>query len=206
MAKKETTVTVKRSIMMELSLEEVSKMAHQMADTMTEIKALEDELKAASTDFKDRIKGKEVEMNALKDQIQAGERSIILECDRVKNFEKGVIEFWHDGKIIEEETMTASDHQADLEFDENANAEEAKRIEEIESPEKEEELQEELKLTKQQKARFRELFNAAIVATKERRFDDAVDLFNDALEIKPNDEKSIERKNQLRPFLTKEPK
>ena len=57
-------------------------------------------------------------------------------------------------------------------------------------------------LTKQDKQRFRELTAAANVATKERRYDDALGLYDDALAINPDDAKAIEKRAKVLPYTT----
>lgn len=199
-------VVVTRSVMRDISLEDISRLAHEMADTMTAKFNLEQELKNVSKEFKDRITAEETKLQALKDQIDAGQHKVKIECKVVKNFDRTMVEFWSiaDNELVDEQPMTAEDHQTDLEFAEQANAEEDKRIEAEEQNSEGATEAETIApvLTKQEKERFRELFNAANTATKERRFDDAVALFDDALLIKPTDAKAIEKRKQLLPFLT----
>lgn len=121
-------IEVTRGVKINYTDEEIHKKANLMVDAMSEIEAIEAEMKAEVSDYKDRITGKKTEVKALKDAIQQGYEILPKKCILIKNFERQKREFWYEGQMVEEETMTKEDYQMDLDLVEKGNAAEEKRL------------------------------------------------------------------------------
>lgn len=222
-ADKETVIPgeiVMRKVKIEFAEDEKAHMGEKIANALKELDSIEEEKKSAVAEFAAEIKAKKAEISILKDNINLGYEYQNVDCELKKNFDSGYREYWLDGKIVDEEPIRPIDHQltivgeepdvidVDEEKEEESDENDVTDVD-YEEPEKDkdEDQGEEpppVKLTKQQKARFRELTDAANLATKERRYDDAVNLYNDALAINPFDKKAIEKKTKLIPYITAE--
>lgn len=91
-----------------------NKKADQLVNALDQLGALEDEKKDVTSKLAEKIKAKEAEVELIKNQLKAKKETKNIVCEIVRDFDRGVREYWFDGKKLKEEKLRATDHQHDL--------------------------------------------------------------------------------------------
>jgi tetratricopeptide (TPR) repeat protein len=112
---KQKPVNVMRSIKMPFNDAEGAQMGHQIAFISQEIDAIKEEAKSQADSFKQQITAKETQMKSFVRSMNLGFQMVQKSCEFKKNFETQKREYWFDGKLVDEEPLTAHDHQLELE-------------------------------------------------------------------------------------------
>ena len=110
-----------REIQLNFSDAQLILKAKKAAKLSQEITALETEKKAKADELGTVIKAKEVEAEILMQEITQGFETKPVLCDIVRNFTKGIREYFHLDKKVGEEKLRASDHQLELDAAEDKN-------------------------------------------------------------------------------------
>lgn len=97
-----------------LDQEERLKKADKLCQLLEEWQKLDDEKKAAASDFAEKLKAKETEIDEVSEQVRKKYEEKDVICDIVRDFGKGVREYHYKGVKYHEEKLKASDHQLDL--------------------------------------------------------------------------------------------
>lgn len=121
-------VEVMKSVKIYYSDQEITNMARQMSYAIQEKEILKSEAKEKADAFKNQITAKETQITNLSNSVNLGYQMIQKTCQLVKNFDRQKREYWFDGKIVEEENLTSSDYQTELEMVEQSNKVEADRL------------------------------------------------------------------------------
>lgn len=124
---------VMRSISVPFSDAEMVQMGKQIAEAMGQIESIQSELDEKKTHYKNRIQVKEAEITKLKNQLSSGFRMEEKLCELVINIPEQRREYWVDDKMVDSEPAQARDFQTQLDLAEASNAEEDKRIAQLEA-------------------------------------------------------------------------
>ena len=204
----ETPKKVVRKVKVLFTEEEKIKMGESIAHELSLLDEIKERKKQVVAGLSQEVKDKETDISKLKDGINLGYEFKEKECELVKKFDTGMKEYWLDGEIIETEALTAMDHQLSIQ-----EAEEANRLEDERIAKETEAFEEKLidakgplkdskpKINKKEKARFRELVASAETAFEEKRYQDAYNLYEDAILVNPFDETVSEKMESLKPFI-----
>ena len=110
--------TIKRQLLYKFTGSELKKISQEMAYTVGELDAVEQEKKDTAAAFKDRM---EVLSNKIKDaahKINSGQEQRLIDCEVVKNFDLNVVRVYRldTGEIVEERAMTTEERQRELDL------------------------------------------------------------------------------------------
>lgn len=100
--------------------EELLEKAKKMASAKSKINQLEDDLKAAKTDFNARIAAEESVITMNSNHLNNGYENRNVECDVEKDFEKGTKTYYYNGVKYDTVPLTNSDRQTELNLLNNA--------------------------------------------------------------------------------------
>jgi hypothetical protein len=98
------------SFVFPLTRDELAESARQMAEESQEKTRLEDELEKVRKDFKAKIDRQEVKIAAIVHQIQFGQQKEV-NCVKRIFFEKGIVQFIFEGRILKERPMEEEERQ-----------------------------------------------------------------------------------------------
>ncbi len=105
---------VNKEVWFDLSDAQIAEKAREAAKVSKEVGDLEAEAKDTSASYKSRISKKELEVRGLMQVINAGKESRYCFCDMEKNFERNVVQFYFEGKLVEERAMTHEERQLEM--------------------------------------------------------------------------------------------
>lgn len=108
--------------------DEITQKSRQLADAVQDRNSIVDEKKEAMSMFQSKIDAKTSEINILSKQISNGHELKTVLCEVIRNFTKGVREYWWDSKFYDSEKLTAADHQIELDLSEKNNKAEQKDL------------------------------------------------------------------------------
>jgi hypothetical protein len=200
--------TVFRKVKVLFTEEEKIKMGESIAHELSILDEIKGRKQQLVAELSQEVKDKEADISKLKDGINLGYEFKEKEVELIKNFESGFKEYWLDGEIIETEELTAMDHQLSI-----MEAEEANRLEDERIAKETESFEAKLiedkgplkdskpKINKKDKERFRELVASAELAFEEKRYQDAYNLYEDAILVNPFDNTVSEKMESLKPFI-----
>lgn len=89
-------------------------------------KELVEEKKIYNKDKQDKINGLNSEIEEISTAIKEGKRTRRVQATMVKDFDKGTIEYYFDGEIVESKNMTEADRQEQFDLEERKIKKEAK--------------------------------------------------------------------------------
>jgi hypothetical protein len=98
------------------SEEEKAQKAQQLARACKERNGIEDEKKSVMANFKAKIDSATAEMNLLSNQIANGYEYLTKTCVVIKDFDKGVREYFYEGVKVGEAKLKPFDYQEVIEF------------------------------------------------------------------------------------------
>lgn len=110
------------------SQDEINDKSKRLALACQDIASIEDEKRQMTTSFKFKIDGKQSEINILSNEIANGYEMKTVTCDVHRNFTTGKREYWHEGKMYHTESLTAQDHQIELDLAEENNSDDSEEL------------------------------------------------------------------------------
>lgn len=84
------------------------------AKLQREIEVLDNKLKAAKDEHKAETGVRESELGTILSTIRRGKEDREVECEEVMDFEKGTVEYFHKGELMESRTMRNDERQASM--------------------------------------------------------------------------------------------
>lgn len=101
---------------LELPLDEAThvKLSKERGEKLRAKAALVAEFEEVKDKWNARIKPLTERLSVLDDFVEHGREKKTVTCTMVKNFDQSVIEFWHEGKVVDSRAMTALDRQEQL--------------------------------------------------------------------------------------------
>lgn len=195
---KRKPVEVNKEIREEYSDQVIHKMAIDLVKTMKDKETIKETAKQAADSYKQELAQKDSVIEELSSCITNGYQYVTRKCEMIRNFDTGKREYYYEGKIVAEEDLTAKDHQLDLEDAEAANRSEFEANEKALAEKKTAELnekaikieEEEKQLSEEQKECFNEFIKLGDAEHKSKRYNEALEYYNSALSIKPNDKEA----------------
>lgn len=119
---------VNKSAMYHFSGEELLAKGKDISQQLSDLRQLENEKKAITSEYKAKIDAKQAEININSGHIQNGFCYRNYECYLVRNFDSGNREYYdvHTGELVTQEKLSPDDYQVkiDLEAREAGNQEE----------------------------------------------------------------------------------
>ena len=121
-----TTQLINKEIEITLTQVQMDERRDESATLQVEIDELESELNTLTTKFKAEKKVFDEDIGSKQNkkennlrEIKSGKATILAEVKMVKNFDKGLVEYFYpaegkDSKLVEERPLTANEHQLDL--------------------------------------------------------------------------------------------
>lgn len=103
-----------RNIRYAFTPEELANKSRQLANTCEERSNVVAEKKSVMSDFKSKIDAKDAVVSLLSGHICNGYEMKNVECDVIKDFEKGTKTYTHNGVEYETVALTSSDRQTEL--------------------------------------------------------------------------------------------
>jgi hypothetical protein len=101
------------------SEEEKAQRAAQLARACKERNELEDSKKSVMSDFKAKIDSKTAEINLITTEYTNGYEFLTKSCEVLKDFDKGVKEYFYEGIKVGEAKMKSGDYQEVIDFAES---------------------------------------------------------------------------------------
>lgn len=108
------TTKITRELEFKLNDHEFTEKAHALADLHGKITSLDEELKGHKKRLGDQIKAHETEIEKICRTIEAGVEIRSVECDFKKNFETNTVEYYFEGKLVDERAMEAHERQQEM--------------------------------------------------------------------------------------------
>ncbi len=204
---KQKPINVMRSIKMPFNDAEGSQMGHQIAFMTQECDAIKEEAKSNADAFKQQVTAKETSIKALVRSMNLGYQMIQKSCEFKKNFESGKREYWFDGKIVDEEPLTAADHQIDLELAEKSEmavkTNEVSETNEVSNEEikKDDDDLKPVELTEELKNQRDEFIKLGDQAMKKKKYADGHKYYKAAQKIDPSNEELAGKIERTESFL-----
>lgn len=93
------------------SPDEIVTHSKELAEVCGQKKEIEEEKKAIVSQFKAKVDAHDARISLLSKWVTAGYDYRNLECVVKKNFKSGKKEFYYQGELVDEEPLTAADHQ-----------------------------------------------------------------------------------------------
>lgn len=208
---------VMRAVKIYYSDQEITNMGRQMSYAIKEKEALKADAKATADSFKNQIAAKDTMVTTLSNSVNLGYQMIQKTCSRVRNFDRGMAEFWFDGKIVEEEALTSADYQSELDFTENENKKESDRVDALDKtkdsntdeggkliPLKEEANGEKpVILTEELQEQFDAFMKMGDDVYKLKKYDEAFKYYQAAAKVNPTDLKAADKVLKTQNWLDK---
>lgn len=104
------------------SPDDIQEKAKRMAASVQKKSSINDELKSIKSDFKSRLDQEDAIINQMGQHIANGYDNRNVECDVVKDFEKGIKTYFYNGVEYDTAPLTNSDRQTELNLMNNAPA------------------------------------------------------------------------------------
>lgn len=204
---KQKPVNMMRSIKMPFNDAEGAQMGHQIAFISQEIEVIKEEAKAQADSFKQQITAKETQMKGLIRSMNLGFQMVQKSCEFKKNFDSGKREYWFEGNLVDEEPLTAHDHQLDLEEAEKSDM--ASKKDEAtttdsstnEGPKNDEDLVP-IELTEELKAQRDEFIKLGDQAMKKKKYKDGHTYYLAAQKIDASNAELAGKIERTESFLT----
>lgn len=105
---------ITREIEFKLTEAEFSTKAHELAGFHAQITELEEELKGHKKRLGDQIKNFQKDISQICKEIETGTAIRSVECEFKKKFETNVVEYYHEGILVDERTMEAHERQQEM--------------------------------------------------------------------------------------------
>lgn len=94
--------------------DEMSEKGKRLANAVSEKSRLEDELKSMKSEHKAKIDAQDAIINQMSQHVSNGYEMRNVECDVLKDFEKGTKTYSHNGVEYDTVPLTQSDRQTEL--------------------------------------------------------------------------------------------
>lgn len=104
----------KREIAIELTETQIINKAQELAHLHAEAAEIQRELSAFTKERKEEIKSRTDRISQICRVIEAGTEIKTIECDTFKNFDRKTMQFFFEGKMVDERAMEESDTQENL--------------------------------------------------------------------------------------------
>lgn len=102
---------IKRPYQKKLEDWEIIQKGQEIAHLHADKSEIEKELKEFSKERNKEIKEREDSIARICRVIEAGTQEVEVECDVHKNLDRQTLEYWHEGKLIDERALTEDDKQ-----------------------------------------------------------------------------------------------
>lgn len=109
------------TIELELQLNEgqMAAKAAELGAISLDIRNLEEEFSAVKNEWKDRIAKKQKVFDDLLDVVRAGKEKRALDCTVKLYYQSNTVEYWHEGALVHERSMTPEERQQELPIPDN---------------------------------------------------------------------------------------
>lgn len=131
----------KHTIQYDFTADELAQKSRELANSIKTKEKIAGQKKEMMSSFKYQLDGQDALINSLSNDIQTGHEMRHVDCEIVKDFEKGTKEYWFEGKLHDTVKLSAADHQLHLDEIEEANAESETFTPEVGAGEGSEELE-----------------------------------------------------------------
>lgn len=103
--------TALRTIRYLFTVDETATNSKQLAEACGQKKETEDEKKSVMSSFKAKIDSHDARIGLLSKWVTTGYDYRSVECIVKKNFKSGYKEYYYQGELVDQEKLTAEDHQ-----------------------------------------------------------------------------------------------
>jgi hypothetical protein len=110
---------VKREISIKLEEHQIVEKAKELSGLHAEAAEIQKELQEFTKERKAEIKERTDKISQICRIIEAGEQIVTVECDIHKNFERQTVEFWFEGRKVDERGLNEDDRQENIFATEN---------------------------------------------------------------------------------------